>query len=83
MKRQGKPEVLNNLVALQIATLFRTSGDTTEKRMSKLMEILDEHYEDGVTFGLSLALEYVTEEPERQRLFKEIDERIEGKKNEC
>ena len=83
MKIQEKLDVLRYLVALQIVTLFRTSGDTAEERMSKLMEILDEHYEDGVTFGLSLALEYVTEDYERQRLFKEIDKRIEEKKNEC
>ena len=74
-------ETIVKLTKLNIVNLFHKQ--TFEKADAEYVSLsldkcLEQPYEDGVTKGLSEALNFVHNETDRQAIFKEIDKRLEA-----
>lgn len=73
-------DLLLELKKQEIVKLFRTGyiGEDFQKRLNK---ILQSTYDDGKEMGLVEALNYVSNEADRERLFEAIDNFQEAKDN--
>lgn len=63
----------------EIARAYQNGNDIS----GKLDKIIQDIYDDGREMGLTEALNYVTDEQDRERLFSAIDEFAEARDNEC
>lgn len=66
----------------EIVRLFRSAriGEDFNNRLDKAIQTI---YDDGREMGMVEALNYVTDEEDRQKLFEAIDQLREAIDNEC
>ena len=73
-------DLLQELNKREIVNLFR-SGRIGEDFNKRLDEIIQSIYDDGRQMGLTEALNYVSNERDREKLFEAIDNFQEAKDN--